>query len=68
MPNRKSLIETAFLEYHKKIVRLINELDRLDEKNFFGPEGWRYHVGMEDFKSPHEEFTLALGKALRDAS
>lgn len=28
--------------------KIIEELDRLDEDDFFGTEGWKHHFGIED--------------------
>ena len=28
--------------------KLINELDKLDEDDFFGTEGWKHHFGIDE--------------------
>lgn len=30
------------------LANLINKLDDLDEEDFFGTEGWRHYLGLED--------------------
>jgi len=39
------MTEIAVKRYLKSIIR---SLDKLDEKDFFGTEGWRNYLGFED--------------------
>ena len=43
------LIEELTEEQAKKLLqRLIDELDELDEEDYFGSNGWKYFFGFND--------------------